>query len=729
MFSETASFRMTSQQLELVNRPLDAKLFLEGPAGAGKTTAAVEWLLRLMAEGIPGSSILLMIPQHTLAEPYNRALIRPGVLAGGQVTVLTIGGLARRMLELFWPVAAMAAGFSRPDAEPIFLTLETAQYYMAHLVRPLLEEGIFESVSMDRNRLYSQILDNLNKAAIVGFSHTEIGERLKEAWVGEPGQIHVYDDVQMCANLFRRYCLEHNLLDFSLQMEIFRSILWLNPLCRSYLATNYRHLIFDNLEEDTPLAHDILREWLPEFDSALLVQDWHGGFRRFLGADPQSALTLRDMCTEQVLFEEGLVMSAPVQELVAGLGAVIKFPTERYGPDDQMPRSEENQPSASKTSRPLGKAIREALVFEQHHYYPQMLDWVGDQITALIVSQGIPPSEIVVLAPFLSDALRFSLINRLQAREIPVRSYRPSRALREEPAAGCLLTLACLAYPEWRLAPAKSDVAYALMQAISGLDLVRAQLLTEIVYRVRDRAPALSSFDQINSDIQARITYRLGERFEILRGWLMARQAVPQRTTPDEFDYFLSRMFGEVLSQPGFGFHSDYIAGEVTANLIESIQKFRWAAGGALAEEGIPLGLEYLHMVQEGVIAAQYIRSWQTQPDEAVLIAPAFTFLMSNRPVRVQFWLDAGSRGWAERLNQPLTHPYVLSRGWSRGRLWTDYDEVATGQELLYNLALGLLHRCRERLYLGLSELGEQGYETRGPLLQALQRVLLSVDR
>jgi hypothetical protein len=729
MFLEPPVYRPNSQQQELINRPLNAKLFLEGPAGAGKTTAGVERMLHLMAEGIPGSSILLLAPQRTLAEPYIRALIQPGVLAGGQVTILTLGGLARRMVDLFWPVAAGVAGFSRPDALPVFLTLETAQYYMAHLIGPLLKEGYFESVSIDRNRLYSQILDNLNKAAVVGFSHQEIGERLKEAWIGEPGQLHVYDDVQKCADLFRRYCLEHNLLDFSLQIEVFRTVLWPNRLCRSYLAANYRHLIFDNLEEDTPLAHDILREWLPEFESTLLIYDWRGGFRRFLGADPQTALTLRELCAEKVIFQYGLVMSAPVQEMVNGLAVVMGTPGDRRGREKRAPGSEEVASPGREEIHPLKPVIKDALVFEQHHYYPQMLDWVTAQINSLVYEEGVPPSEIVILAPFLSDALRFSLINRLQDREIPVRSYRPSRALREEPTTQCLLTLACLAHPEWQISPAKSDVAHALVQAIDGLDLVRAQLLVGIVYRVREGAPALSSFDQINSDAQMRITFLLGERYETLREWLMARYTTPQHTAPDEFDHFLSRLFGEVLSQPGFGFHSDYIAGEVTANLIESVQKFRWVAGGTLAEEGVPLGLEYLHMVQEGVIAAQYVRSWQTWPDEAVLVAPAFTFLMSNRPVRVQFWLDAGSRGWAERLNQPLTHPYILSRSWPRGQLWTDYDEVAAGQELLYNLVLGLLHRCGERLYLGLSELGEQGYETRGPLLQALQRVLLNIQR
>ena len=74
--------------------------------------------------------------------------------------------------------------------------------------------------------------------------------------------------------------------------------------------------------------------------------------------------------------------------------------------------------------------------------------------------------------------------------------------------------------------------------------------------------------------------------------------------------------------------------------------------------------------------------------------------LMMNRPVTVQFWLDAGSSGWYERLSQPLTHPYVLSRAWEPGRMWSDADEVRTSQEALARLVSGLLRRCRERVVL-----------------------------
>lgn len=670
--------------------------FLEGPAGSGKTSTAVAWLLNLLENGIPASEILVLLPQRTLATPYEQALLSYSG-AGGLVSIITFAGLARGMVELFWPLIAEQAGFARPDDPPTFLTLETAQYYMAFLVQPLLEAGYFESLVMDRNRLYSQILDNLNKAAVIGFPHTEIGQRLSKAWNGDPGQLRIYQDAQDCANRFRAYCLEHNLLDFSLQLEVFSRYLWRLPACRTYLRRNYHHLIYDNLEEDTPLAHDLLGEWLPDFDTALLIYDQDAGYRRFLGADPQSAYALKGLCRQHLSLTETFVSSPAIQTLASHLSQNING----------------NRTGSSTRDNPLP-----ALVYETNRFYPQMLDWVTDQIADLVHREKILPGNIAVLAPFLSDALRFALTNRLENLGIPSRSHRPSRSLGNEPVTHCLLTLAALAHPQWEIRPSKFDLAYALMQAIEALDLVRARLLVEIVYR--PASLELTSYDQIIPAMQERITYRLGERFEHLRQWLADYRQSP----PLELDHFLGRIFGEVLSQPGFGFHVYYDAGQVTANLIESIQKFRWVVGPALLGANIPLGKEYLRMVKEGLIAAQYLLPWKAEIEDAVLLAPAYTFLMSNRPVDVQFWLDVGSRAWAERINQPLTHPYVLSRSWPAKAQWTAAEEFESAQDNLYRLALGLLRRCRLRLYLGLSELGEQGFEQRGPLLNAFQRLL-----
>ncbi len=117
----TAPPPLTPEQLAVITAPLEAKIFLQGPAGAGKTTAGVERLLHLMAHGVPGDSILLLVPQRTLAAPYYAALRHPGVVAGGMVNLLTIGGLAQRLLDLYWPLVAGPAGFAPPRRPPPLL--------------------------------------------------------------------------------------------------------------------------------------------------------------------------------------------------------------------------------------------------------------------------------------------------------------------------------------------------------------------------------------------------------------------------------------------------------------------------------------------------------------------------------------------------------------------------------------------------------------------------------
>jgi hypothetical protein len=312
-------------------------------------------------------------------------------------------------------------------------------------------------------------------------------------------------------------------------------------------------------------------------------------------------------------------------------------------------------------------------------------------------------------------------MNRLEAAGIPVRSHRPSRSLRDEPASRALLTLAALAHPRWEMHPPRPDVAYALMLALDT-DLVRAQLLVEIVYRQKDLR--LSPFDEIRGETQERITFVIGNKYALLRQWLN----VYRETEPMPLDHFLRKLFGEVLSQPGFGFHRNFDFARVAASLIESVKKFRQALEPTMAEGGatVPfdeLGREYFAMLQDGVIAAQYLQPYRHQ-ENAVLVAPAYTFLMMNRPVTAQFWLDIGSSSWVERPSQPLTQPHVLSRNWPPGRLWTDADEVASQTDILAHLVGGLLHRCRERVYLGFADLGESGFEQRGILLRVFQKIL-----
>jgi hypothetical protein len=88
-------------QIALVERPLEGSVFLEGPAGCGKTTTGVERLLYLMAQGRRADSSCCSSPSARWLAVLRRLRIRrAGRWGCGR---LTVGGLAQRMLGLFWP--------------------------------------------------------------------------------------------------------------------------------------------------------------------------------------------------------------------------------------------------------------------------------------------------------------------------------------------------------------------------------------------------------------------------------------------------------------------------------------------------------------------------------------------------------------------------------------------------------------------------------------------------
>jgi hypothetical protein len=694
----TIPFQLTPQQLSLQEISVNERVHLTGPAGAGKTSAAVAYLLTQIEQGYPSGSLLILLPQRSLGRPYSQALRQSGLPAGGQATLLTMGGLAQRCVQLFWPAIAQNAGFSDPQRPPVFLTLETAQYFLARLINPLLDQHYFETITIDPGRLYSQIIDNLNKAATVGFSPNQIAEKLKSAWVGKPEQTLIYDQAQECALKFRNFCLEHNLLDFSLQLDTFANFIWPLDACQEYLHQSFRYLVYDNIEEDIPLAQDMIQAWLPAFQGALIIQDQDAGFRSFLGADPRNTEAVKAQCSVQVEFTESLATAQGITALESALKESIN-----------------HRPCVVTSEQFSG-----ALTLNHQHYYPQMVDWVVSETARLVKEEGISPQEIAILSPLMSDALRFSLVKRFESEGIPVRTNRPSRSLGEEPAAQCLLTLARLAHPAWKSPCTPIEFRNMFMVAFDGLDLVRADLMARTLFTPRSSKQWLGPFDQLLAEKKDRIGYANGQKYEQLRAWLSDYQSGP----PLELDLLISRLFGELLSQPGFGFHHHFDEASIAARLIDSIRKFRWTVAEINSGEDFQTSIEYIRMVSAGILAAQYFNPEDQSQNPAVLLAPAYTFLMENNPVSYQFWLDIGSPAWWERLYQPLTHPFVLSRWWPAGKTWTQVEEMAANQLSLERLITGLLRRCRVGVYMCHASLNERGDEPHGGLLSAMQSIL-----
>ncbi len=728
------------------------KLFLSGPFGCGKSTLAVErvrWLIR--QERVRGDDILILVPQRTLAQTYYTALRSADLPPGTGPQVTTVAGLARNAVQLYWPLLTADGGFpddgnSGAKREPTFLNLETSQYHMGQFVDAALERGDFDGVVVERNRIISQVLDNLNKAALHGFSIDEAYQRLELAVpTGEQqtARLNALRAARQISNEFRALCLNETLIDFSLQIELFNDQVLVHQWSRTHLFRSHRHLVFDNLEEDTHTAHGLVHAWLPHLESALLLADSDAGYRFFLGADPEGVEELAKACDEQITLSRSHVMSNTVAALADGVDramrgrAAVARDAAMQGDTTPAPMEATTHDDVAEESPHALDAL--TLPDVEFRFYPQMISWVVEEVRRLVHDDGLPPGEIAILSPFVSDALRFSLQTSLAEHGITCTTHRPSRALQDEPSARCLVTLALLAHPEWGIRPAADDVTLALTLAISALDPVRAHLLSQIVYPPRRKIVELGRFGSLVPAMQERITFRIGEAYDRLQGWLAGYRA---SADPVPLDQFFARLFGELLSQPDYGFHQDLDAARIANQLVESARNFRWSLENTISVDGlgckasvpstkqddgldwrVRLGREYVQLFESGALGALYVPGWRISED-AVFLAPAYTFLMRNQPVDVQFWLDIGAGGWWERLYQPLTHPFVLSRRWSRHELWSDAHEYDTRQQTMRRLLLGLVRRTRGRIYVTMSDYSESGFEQRGPLMALVNRLL-----
>jgi hypothetical protein len=679
---------LNQTQKDFLENARTGSILLDGEFGTGKTTVSTLRMLELDKRSRSSlSSTLVLAPQYPLLRPYQQAKIE-NQANQGQTALMTFSSLVKRNIALFWPLVADQAGFAHPEIEPKFLTIETAQFYLGQIVDPLMDKGIFSGITIPRNRIYSQLLDSLNKAAIIPFNYRGISARLKAAWTGGPEQLLTYDEVQVCLSAFRAKCLQENLLDYSLQVEVFAQLLWPQNLFRKYIRSSYSDLIYENIEEEPPLIHDLITDLLSDLNSICLIRDIGGGYRKFLGADPDSASRFQNGSCQMFTMTESLV-STP------GIEAAKKlFLT-------------------SSVTRPIpGGEIFE--IFKQPAdlpiFVPKLLDWTVEQIKSL-VDQGSKPSEIVILSPYLSSTFAFYLQAKMQALGLPSKTTKASALLRDDPLVKLFLNFYCLSSGYPSLFVTQDDIVDLLTLSLGKINRVQAKLLSNTICGKNLSIQALPELGVVEGLPLERFDPELLSRYAYIRSWL-------QEYDPNAgFGLFISRLFGELLTQPGYGLQGNTKAGKIAGRLIDSFSKFEQALATNCPEN--QKAVNFIETVRKGLLSGIYEEEQDTE--DSILITPVLTFLMRNQAVDYQFWMNTGSNGWHERLEQPLTQAYVLSRSWKPGRVWTTADDAQLSKETLMHTVQGLLSRCRKKVYLGISVYDESGSQETGLLLQVLQ--------
>lgn len=705
------------------------RLFVQGPFGTGKTGLALQrlsWLLEHL-QG-QGHAITVLLPsQYALRQFRQRADARlPRTAAWQPYRLLTFKGLMRQAVELAWPAIAEPMGYAR-GIEPAFLSLEGAQYVLIQWVEEMVAQAQFDAVTQGRafavHRLATQIMDNMIKASMYRYSLETAYNRLTFSvpeGKHQRARINAFQRALAVSRAFRRHCLAQGLVSENLLYELFYRILDDERLFDRFLLARCRHVIADGCEEHDYACHRFLRQLIPMTQSSLCLGDADGGFRYFLGA-----------------YREGLAELAAVSDQRAELQfhpRSGRVETERRLSsllDDAgvlpAPQVQGSARLAVHRARPLDQAsglAQDIFRVEYREHFTEILDWTADEIQRLVRDAGVPASRIVVLAPTISNSLRFALEQLLQRRRLRLYTHRPSRRLNDEPAAQALLALACLAHPHWGLQPTAIQKRIALQMAIEGLEGWRAPALAQAW------GPRRTPFSQMPADFQARVQYRNGVRYEALRDWL-DQYAQEERHYP--LDVFFARIYDELLAQKGFGIGADSNSVRVVHQLAESARTFHRLVRAVGRQEGTDetasdpfdtAGRAYVRLVQAGLLGNLYLPS-DAPPPEAVVLSSTYNFIMQDYGVEYQFWIDVNNAAWGQRIHQPLTHPFVLSPAWPTRRPWTEREEYAASQWEILRTAKGLLRRTHRQVYLGISAYGEKGLDHKGEMLKVINRLLM----
>lgn len=664
--------------------------FLLGPAGTGKSTALQHRLLQLLADGEPAYTILVIV-----AEPEHRHQFLDTLHDSGQgpyadLKISSFSDLTKEMVSLFWPLVARPAGFQHPYQPPTFLSYDLAQLLMWRIITPMLSQGAFADLRLRPQQIVSQLLDTLNRAALNSLSLEQAARRQISTWAGEPDQLRHLNDSAKAAHAFRRICLENSLLDLSLMVETFDTQLVQHPEFSRYFSERFRHLIVDNVEEQTPAGQNFIHSLIPAVQSCAIAFDAGGGYKRFLAADPLGASSFRSLCHTVIEFDHRFL--APPEMT-------------------QLANMVENFLSATKKST-VG-AEHGILDIVDGRYRREMIQKLVRTLRNLIAEQGIPPGEVAIITPYLDGVLRYSLTQSLKDAGIPYRLLRRRTSPREEPLVRTWLTWLALAHPDWDTHPTPYDIAEALTLSIAGLDPARAQLLTDHLYQ--PQGPVLLSVDHLPEQVAGRVDQEITALVEELRVWLSAHE------NSHTLDGFLLALFTQLLSDRRFQPEPDLAGAAVCDWLAQSALRLRQAAPAMGLGTPAEIGRTFIEGINQGLVTANPPDLGDPPDPEGLLISTVYGYLLAGHPVQVQVWLDTASIGWWDIPNQPLSNTFVLAQSRDEERIWTMEEDFAIRNQLLSRIIRGLTNRCATGVVLASSALDRRGQRQDGVLWRALQ--------
>lgn len=308
--SQISRKALNEAQYEAVTTVSGPVLVIAG-AGSGKTRTLVYRLAHLVEQGVPPEQILLLtFTRKAAQEMLHRASL---LLDDSCRRVMggTFHATANLLLRRYCRHLGYAANFTiidQSDAEGI-----------VNLLKSSLNLG-GENKRFPSKRVVVSIL---SKSVNKGMGIDELVE-------AEYGHFHDFaGDLQTIAQHYRRFKLEHSLMDYDDLLVNWRRILEEFPEVNTELANRFSHIMVDEYQDTNPIQAAIVRLMAAKHNNVMVVGDDSQSIYSFRGADFRNIMDFPNLFPETRLIrlEENYRSTQKILDLT---NAIIDKAQEKY---------------------------------------------------------------------------------------------------------------------------------------------------------------------------------------------------------------------------------------------------------------------------------------------------------------------------------------------------------------------------------------------------------------
>lgn len=680
----------------------EGALFLSGPVGTGKTTALEHRFVRLVQneDGASDATLVLLADRAQVSHFTSSPHLTEAGLGETDQSISTFYQYARRTVAFYRTYLAEKIGYFEPYSPPTWLTYDMAQLVMWELVNPMLQDGYFADLRLRPQQIVSQLLDILNRSAFNRLPFEAGLEKQQESWGGDDVHRRQLKDAELAVKRFRNRCLQLNLVDTSLMLTMFDIFLRDQPLFESHTA-DLKHILIDNLEEQTGLGQAFIEKLMTQTDSAVAVFDKGGGYKRLLAANPDFATRFEYLAERQIALDYQFVVDSELSHLAERVKLYLQGGEGRFL---------ESAPAVEHLILDVVKS----------RYRRDMLARLGPALARLLEQEDLEPRDVAILVPYLDGALKFKLAQSLEEAGLPYQFIRRRETPRENRYVRAWLTWFQLAHWGETSPPSLFDVSEALTISVHGLDPVRAAILAGQIYDPVEGLIRLPR--EMEPETVARIGHDMVDLADVLIEWVRD-YVVSDLPDREEIDFFFYYLFDQILTRPDY-----FLTGSVRSHaaavadwLIRMASRIKELVPAQTeGEVARSVGDLFVNGIYNGLVTADPPASGTSDTDDGIFIGSLQAFLLDEQEVAVQVWLETASSGWWDLPRQPLSNPFVLNSQWKSGDIWTLEDDVRMRDQLLTNIITGLCGRCKRGVVLAMSELDRRGQRQDGPLWRAL---------